>query len=81
MNKINKLVSELFKGLCCGLTNDHIVKEPITLSCGHCICKHCVPDQVKIKDEAQKTRFCKINEEGLGYFIFNYVLFFRLFYF
>jgi hypothetical protein len=29
----------------CGLSNDHIVKEPISLSCGHCICKTCVTDQ------------------------------------
>ena len=28
-----------FRELYCGLTNDHIVKEPISLSCGHCICK------------------------------------------
>ena len=33
----------------CGFTNDHVVKEPISLSCGHCICKKCVPDQSKIK--------------------------------
>ena len=38
-----------FKELYCGLTNDHVVKEPISLSCGHCICEQCVPDQVKIK--------------------------------
>jgi hypothetical protein len=31
--------------LYCGLSNDHIVKEPIILSCGHCVCKTCVTDQ------------------------------------
>ena len=38
-----------FSDLQCGLTNDHVVKEPSTLSCGHFICKKCVPDQAKIK--------------------------------
>ena len=42
-------MSDLLRELYCGLTNDHVVKEPISLSCGHCICKKCVPDQVKIK--------------------------------
>ena len=45
-----------FSDLQCGLTNDHIVREPISLECGHTICKKCVNDQVKIE--------CKIcNEE------------------
>ena len=50
-------MSELLRELNCGLTIDHVVaKEPISLSCGHSICKQCVPDQAKIK--------CKIcNEE------------------
>ena len=38
-----------FNDLQCGLTNDHIVREPISLSCGHSICIKCVSDQVKIK--------------------------------
>ena len=42
-------MSEIFCELYCGLTNDHIVKEPISLLCGHSICKQCVPDQAKIK--------------------------------
>ena len=42
---MNKIFTELY----CGLANDHVVKEPISLSCGHCICKQCVPDQIKIK--------------------------------
>ena len=42
-------MSELLRNLYCGLTNDHVVKEPISLSCGHCICKQCAPDQAKIK--------------------------------
>ena len=48
-------MSELIRELYCALTNDHIVKEPISLSCGHCICTQCVPDKVKIK--------CKICSE------------------
>ena len=50
---MSELLTE--EDLNCGLTNDHIVKEPISLSCGHCICTQCVPDQVKIK--------CKICSE------------------
>ena len=43
-------MSKIFTELYCGLTNDHIVKEPISLSCGHCICKtQCLIDQNKIK--------------------------------
>ena len=48
-------MSEFIRELNCALTNDHVVKEPISLSCGHCICEACVPDQVKIK--------CKICSE------------------
>ena len=42
-------MSDLLRELYRGLTNDHVVKEPISLSYGHIICKQCVPDQVKIK--------------------------------
>lgn len=34
--------TEIFSQLRCGLTNDHIVKNPIHLNCGHCICKSCI---------------------------------------
>ena len=44
-------MSELLSDLQCGLTTDHIVKEPISLSCGRCICKKCLKDQNKIKCE------------------------------
>jgi hypothetical protein len=43
-----KRMSE-FIDLQCGLTNDHIIEQPIGLSCGHCICKKCVPKQSKIR--------------------------------
>ena len=43
-------MSEIFNQLYCGLTNDHIVREPISLSCGHCVCKTpCLTDQSRIK--------------------------------
>ena len=43
-------MSEIFRELYCALTNDHIVKEPICLSCGHCICKTpCLTDRNTFK--------------------------------
>ena len=45
-----------FSDLQCGLSNDHIVRGPISLICSHSICKKCVSDQVKIQ-----CRIC--NEE------------------
>ena len=47
-------MSELLRELYCGITNDHVLKEPIRLSCGHSICKQCVHDQVKIKTVMRK---------------------------
>ena len=41
-------MSELLSDLKCGIKNDHVAKEPIILSCGHFICKNCVPDHAKI---------------------------------
>ena len=62
---MSELLTE--EDLNCGLTNDHIVKEPIRLSCRHSICFPCVPDQDKIKCkicsiETDKSK-CKINTE------------------
>ena len=61
-------MSDLLSELYCGLTKNHIVKEPISLSCGHCICKQCVPDQVNIKckicsEETDKSKL-EINKES-----------------
>ena len=43
-------MSEISRQLYCALTNDHIVKEPINLSCDHCVCKTpCLTDQSRIK--------------------------------
>ena len=51
-----------FSDLQCGLTNDHIVREPISLTCGHCICKKCVSDQDKIQCRIcnWETNKCKL---------------------
>ena len=49
-------MSEL-NDLQCGLSNDHVVKEPISLLCGHCICKQCVPD---IQEAKIKCKICSI---------------------
>ena len=62
-------MSDLLRELYCGLTNDHVVKEPISLSCGHSICKACVPDQVKIKckicrEETDKSKL-EMNKESI----------------
>ena len=58
-----------FSHLQCGLTNDHIVREPISLTCGHSICKKCVNDQVKIQcricnEETDKSNL-QINKESV----------------
>jgi hypothetical protein len=42
-------LNEIFSQLKCALTNDHIVREPIHLCCGHCICKLCIPIIDKIE--------------------------------
>ena len=52
-------MSEL-NDLQCGLSNDHVVKEPISLSCGHCICKQCVPD---IQEAKIKCKICSIETD------------------
>ena len=52
-------MSELLRELYFGLTNDHIVKDPISRSCGHIICKQCIPEQVKIK-----CKICSIETES-----------------
>ena len=62
-----------FSELQCGLTNDHIVREPISLVCGHCICKKCVSDvqEAKIKctictEETYKSNL-QINRESVPF--------------
>ena len=64
-------MSALLRDLYCGLTKNHFVKEPIRLSCGHCICKKCVPDQVNIKGQicSKETDISKleINKESANY--------------
>ena len=52
-------MSEL-NDLQCGLSNDHVVKEPISLLCGHCICKQCVPD---IQEVIIKCKICSKQTE------------------
>ena len=43
-------MSEILRQLYCGLTDDHIVREPISLSCGHCVCKTpYLTNQMRIK--------------------------------
>ena len=39
--------NELYHDLLCALTNDHIVKEPINLTCSHVVCKSCIPRDVE----------------------------------
>jgi len=52
-------MSEILTQLYCGLTNDHIVREPISLSCGHCVCKTpCLTDQNRIK-----CKICNVETE------------------
>ena len=49
----------VFSDLQCGLTNDHVVKEPISLSCGHYICKKCVPSKPEMK-----CKICNVETDG-----------------
>ena len=44
----------------CGLSNDHVVKEPISLMNDHCICKQYVPD---IQEAKIKCRICSIETD------------------
>ena len=58
-----------FSDLQCGLTNDHIVREPISLTCGHCICKKCVNGRAKIicricSEETDKSKL-EMNKESV----------------
>ena len=46
---------------CVGDDDNHIVKEPLALSCGHCICRECIP-----QDEQLSCYKCKlINKNNL----------------
>jgi hypothetical protein len=42
----------------CVLKDDHIVKEPVTSSCGHYICNDCIPDRTEIN-----CKICKKETE------------------
>ena len=48
-------LSDLFTDILCALSNDHIVKEPVNLTCSHGVCKSCLPK------ESNKIK-CKICE-------------------
>ena len=50
---------------CSSSNNDHIVQEPISLNCGHCICKKCL-----LKSKNQDKFICNIcNQVTEGKFI------------
>ena len=58
-----------FRDLQCSLATDHVVKEPISLPCGHCVCKNCFPDQTIIickicSIETDKSELLKVNRES-----------------
>ena len=53
-------MTESCSDLKCGLTNDHVVKEPISLLCGHFICKKCFHDRIKIE-----CKICSIETNRL----------------
>ena len=50
---------ELFEILSCSKTGEeqHIFKDPVSLDCGHCICKSCIPTK-----EAEKIKCNKCGE-------------------
>ena len=41
-------MSDLFSDLKCGIASDNEIETPISLSCGHYICKTCVPNSTFI---------------------------------
>lgn len=53
---------------CCALANDnHFIENPVTLSCGHSICKRCVPKKIedllcKICGEKNEIDLTKVKE-------------------
>ena len=50
--------NDVYSELTCAATNDHIVREPIHLTCGHCICRACLPY------EENARILCKITDCG-----------------
>ena len=49
-------LNEVSKNFKCALSNDdHVAQEPISLNCGHCICKSCL-----LKSEYQNIITCKL---------------------
>ena len=55
----------------CGLSNDHVVKEPMSLLCGHFICKKCVIDvqeatiRCKICSKETDKSYLHMNKESI----------------
>ena len=46
-------LKDVYQSLICSLSNDqHIVEEPISLDCGHYICKKCISSEKKITCKA-----------------------------
>ena len=43
--------NEMYSELTCASSKDHIVKDPIHLVCGHCICRSCLPNHANEKIE------------------------------
>jgi hypothetical protein len=57
----NGVLKQFVEMLRCALgDNDHIYREPISLSCGHCVCKKCIPeddDEITCKVCGDKNKY------------------------
>ena len=57
--------NEVYSELTCAYSNDHIVREPIHLICGHCICRGCLPNEENVKIHCKIEACGHITEKDL----------------
>ena len=57
--------NEVYSELTCAYSNDHIVREPIHLICGHCICRDCLPNEENVKIHCKIEACGQITEKDL----------------
>ena len=57
MSKLTKIITmnELYKKVKCSISNDHFIKEPKKLACGHNVCTDCINNFMELEI---KCRHC-----------------------